>query len=110
VGSPPCLAREVAGKELAFARGRFEQELEVGTTGNEARGDDCWGSNPDEAWGGGGQLMVVVARGGFRVAAGGVGLSTERRRGAQRSACSHEETVVVALYTRLHFASKQRGG
>jgi hypothetical protein len=54
--------------------------------------------------------MVVVARGGFRVAAGGVGLSTERRRGAQRSACSHEETVVVALYTRLHFASKQRGG
>jgi hypothetical protein len=38
VGSPPCLAGEVAGKELAFARGRFELQLEVGTTGNEARG------------------------------------------------------------------------
>jgi hypothetical protein len=36
--------------------------------------------------------------------------SIGRRRGAQRSACSREEATVVALYTRLHFASKKGGG
>jgi hypothetical protein len=37
-------------------------------------GGDRWGSDSSKACGSGGQLMVVVARGGSRVATGGVGL------------------------------------